>query len=191
MAAMNTSVFGIYPTVTAAEHAIDVLGTTGFPITDISVLVPESIGSRDIGTEKKTKAPEGAAAGAGSGALFGGTLGLLVGLGALAVPGVGPLIAAGPIVATLAGIGLGATVGGLTGGLIGLGIPEFEAKRYEGRLQKGGVLLSVHCDTAEEVHQAKDALRRAGAGDVSSTSEASTRSKSTEETRRAAARSRD
>jgi hypothetical protein len=126
-----------------------------------------------MGTEKATKAPEGAAAGAGSGAVLGGTLGLLAGIGALAIPGVGPLIAAGPIMATLAGMGVGGTIGGLTGALIGVGIPEYEAKRYEGRLQKGGILLSVHCDTSEEVKQAKEILERTGGEEVSSTGESS------------------
>jgi hypothetical protein len=174
MAGKKTAVFGIYASQTAAEHAIDTLTKYGFPISDVSVLVPETLGSRDMGTEKATKAPEGAAAGASSGAVLGGTLGLLAGIGALAIPGVGPLIAAGPIMAALAGIGVGGTVGGLTGAMIGLGIPEFEAKRYEGRLQKGGILLSVHCDTSEEIKQAKEILDRTGGQDVTSTSESST-----------------
>jgi hypothetical protein len=169
----KTAVFGIYGTYAASEHAIDALTKSGFPISDVSVLVPETLGTREMGTQKATKAPEGATAGATSGAVLGGTLGLLAGIGALAIPGVGPLIAAGPIMAALAGVGVGGTVGGLTGGLIGLGIPEFEAKRYEGRLQKGGILLSVHCDTSEEVKQAKEILERTGAEDVSSTSESS------------------
>ena len=138
------------------------------------MLLPESLGSKDIGTEKATKAPEGAAAGAGSGAVLGGTLGLLAGIGALAIPGVGPLIAAGPIMAALAGIGVGGAVGGFTGAMIGMGIPEYEAKRYEGRLQKGGILLSVHCDTSDEIDRAKDILERTGGEDISSTGESST-----------------
>jgi len=132
------------------------------------------LGTKDMGTEKATKAPEGAVAGAGSGAVLGGTLGLLAGIGALAIPGVGPLIAAGPIMATLAGIGVGGAVGGFTGALIGLGIPEYEAKRYEGRLQRGGILLSVHCDTSDEIDRAKEILERTGAEDISSTGESST-----------------
>ena len=173
MASRKTAVFGIYSTRMGVERAVDVLSRSGFPVTDISVLVPESLGNKDIGTEKATKAPEGAAAGAGTGAILGGTLGLLAGIGALAIPGVGPLIAAGPIMATLAGIGVGGTVGGIAGALIGLGIPEYEAKRYEGRLQKGGILLSVHCDTSEEIESAKELMERTGAEDISSTGESS------------------
>lgn len=171
--ANKTAAFGIYPTHADAETAIEVLTRSGFPISNVSVLVPGTLGTRDMGTEKATKAPEGAVAGAGSGAVLGGTLGLLVGIGSIAIPGVGPLIAAGPIVAALAGMGAGGAVGGVTGGLIGLGIPEFEAKRYEGRLQKGGLLLSVHCDTSEEVSQAKEILERTGGEGVSSTRESS------------------
>ncbi len=174
MASKKTAIFGIYSTREDVERAADVLARSGFPVTDISVLLPESLGTKDIGTEKSTKAPEGAAAGAGSGAVLGGTLGLLAGIGALAIPGVGPLIAAGPIMATLAGIGVGGAVGGLTGALIGMGIPEYEAKRYEGRLQRGGILLSVHCDTSEEIDQAREILERTGGEDVSSTGESST-----------------
>jgi hypothetical protein len=166
-------VFGIYGTYAGAENAVNSLTRDGFPVSDISVLMPETLGTRDIGTQKATKAPEGTAAGAGSGAVLGGALGLLAGIGALAIPGVGPLIAAGPIMATLAGVGVGGAVGGLAGGLIGLGIPEFEAKRYEGRLQKGGILLSVHCDTSEEIKEAKQILKDTGAEDVSSTGESS------------------
>src|SRR6202023_3171085 len=141
------------------------------------VLVPETLGTKDMGTEKATKAPEGATAGATSGAVLGGALGLLAGIGALAIPGVGPLIAAGPIMATLAGMGVGGAVGGVTGALIGMGIPEFEAKRYEGRIQKGGILLSVHCDTAEEIKRAEEILKVTGAEDVSSTGESSANAK--------------
>jgi hypothetical protein len=126
-----------------------------------------------MGTEKATKAPEGAATGATAGGVIGGTLGVLAGIGLLAIPGLGPFIAAGPIMAGLAGLGVGGAVGGFTGALIGMGIPEFEAKRYEGRLQKGGILLSVHCDTAEEIKRAKEVLKLAGGEDVTSTGEAS------------------
>ncbi len=178
MAGAKTAVFGIFSSRAGAETAVETLSKDGFPISDISVLVPETIGDKDMGTEKATKAPEGAAAGAGSGALLGGALGLLAGMGALAIPGVGPLIAAGPIMAALAGIGVGGAVGGFTGALIGLGIPEFEAKRYEGRLQKGGILLSVHCDSSDEVEIAKQIMERLHAEDVSSTTEASAGSRS-------------
>jgi hypothetical protein len=187
MTSKKTAVFGIYATQSGAENAIDMLTRSGFPVSDVSVLVPETLGSKDMGTVKATKAPEGATAGATSGAVLGGTLGLLAGIGALAIPGVGPLIAAGPIMAALAGMGVGGAVGGLTGALIGVGIPEFEAKRYEGRLQKGGILLSVHCDTSEEIKEAKKILERTGGEDVSSTGESSADStKSGRETHRTA-----
>src|SRR6202030_1969363 len=128
----------------------------------VSALLPENLGTRPIGTEKASKAPEGAAAGAGSGAVLGGALGLLAGMGALAIPGVGPLIAAGPIMAALAGLGVGGAVGGFAGALIGMGIPEYEAKRYEGRIKSGGILLSVHCDTSDEIKVVKELLKNTG-----------------------------
>src|SRR6202051_4666660 len=174
MSAKKTGVFGIYSTRVAVENATDSLIRAGFPAADISVLLPESLGGpKDMGTEKATKAPEGTAAGVTTGGVIGGTLGVLAGVGLLAIPGLGPFIAAGPIMAGLAGLGVGGAVGGVTGALIGMGIPEFEAKRYEGRLQKGGILLSVHCDTAEEIKRAKDVLERTGAEDISSTGESS------------------
>src|SRR5579859_7509276 len=173
MAEKKTAVFGIYSTRNAAENAADAIVNAGFTTSDISVLLPENLGSKPIATEKATKAPEGATTGGGTGAVLGGALGLLAGIGALAIPGVGPLIAAGPIMAALAGVGVGGAVGGFTGALIGLGIPEYEAKRYEGRIQKGGILLSVHCDTSEEIKRAKDVLKTTGAEDVSSTGESS------------------
>jgi hypothetical protein len=171
--AKNRSVLGIYGSRNAVESAVVSLKEAGFPNSDVSLLLPENLGSRDIASTKATKAPEGATAGATSGAVIGGTLGWLVGIGALAIPGLGPFIAAGPIMATLAGLGVGGAVGGFTGTLIGLGIPEYEAKRYEGRLQKGGILLSVHCDSSEEIDRAKVILQRTGAEDVSTTGEAS------------------
>jgi len=174
MASKKTAVFGIYSTRSDVETATELLSRSGFPISDISVLLPESLGTRDIGTEKATKGPEGATAGAGSGAILGGTLGLLAGIGVLAIPGVGPLIAAGPIMAALAGVGVGGAVGGVTGALIGIGIPEYEAKRYEGRVAKGGILLSVHCDTSEEIDRAKEIMERSGAENISSTGESPT-----------------
>lgn len=169
----KTSVLGIYPTRVAVENATDSLIRSGFSASDISVLLPENLGPKSIGTEKATKAPEGAATGATAGAILGGGLGVLVGIGTLAIPGLGPFIAAGPIMAGLAGMGVGGTVGGLTGALVGLGIPEYEAKRYEGRLQKGGILLSVHCDTSEEIKRAQELLKGTGADDISSTGESS------------------
>ena len=173
MAGKNTAAFGIYRAQAGAEQAVDALKQAGFRNTDISALLPENQGTKDFAHEKNTKAPEGAATGAGTGALVGGTLGWLAGIGALAIPGVGPLIAAGPIVAALAGAGVGGTVGGLTGALVGMGIPEYEAKRYEGRVKEGGILLSVHCDSSEWTKKAKEILERTGAQDVSSTGEAS------------------
>jgi hypothetical protein len=169
--AKNTAAFGIYKTREQAEGAVDVLTANGFRSTDISVLMPENVGTKDFAHEKSTKAPEGAATGAGTGAVLGGTLGLLAGIGALAIPGVGPLIAAGPIMATLAGAGAGGAAGGMIGALIGMGIPEFEAKRYEGRVKSGHILLSVHCDDSDWTKKAKDILERTGAEDVSSTGE--------------------
>jgi hypothetical protein len=169
----KVAVFGIYTTIAGADQGTDALVRAGFSATDVSALLPENLGFKQIGTEKNSKAPEGAAAGAGSGAVLGGALGLLAGIGALAIPGVGPFIAAGPIMAALAGIGVGGAVGGFTGALIGLGIPEYEAKRYEGRIQKGAILLSVHCDTSDQIKLAKDVMKRTGAEDISSTGEAS------------------
>ncbi len=171
--AKNKSVFGIYSSRSAVENAVATLKTSGFAHSDVSVLLPENLGSKELATEKNTKAPEGATTGAGSGALIGGTLGWLVGIGALAIPGLGPFIAAGPIMAALAGVGVGGAVGGVTGALVGMGIPEYEAKRYEGRLQKGGILVSVHCDTSEEIKRGKEILERTGAEDISTAGEAS------------------
>jgi hypothetical protein len=178
MAVKNESVFGIYSSRTSAENAISGLRENGFPRTDVSVLLPENLGTRELATDKSTKAPEGAAAGGSSGAVIGGALGWLAGIGALAVPGLGPFIAAGPIMAALAGVGVGGAVGGITGALVGFGIPEYEAKRYEGRLQKGGVLMAVHCDTSDEIKLAKEVLKRTGAEDISSQRESSTDRKS-------------
>jgi len=158
----KTAVFGLYPSVDRAEQAVDALVSARFSNTDVSVLMADTQGSKDFAHEKKTKAPEGTTTGVAAGGTIGGTLGLLAGIGALAIPGVGPFIAAGPIMGALAGIGVGGAVGGLVGALVGMGIPEYEAKRYEGRLKDGGVLLSVHCDTSEEIARAKDVLREPG-----------------------------
>lgn len=168
----NTAVFGIYRDQAMLENAVDTLRQEGFRSTDISVLFPENEGTKDFAHEKGTKAPEGVATGATSGAVIGGGLGWLVGIGALAIPGLGPFIAAGPIVAALAGAGAGGVVGGLTGALVGMGIPEYEAKRYEGRVKDGGILLSVHSDDSDWAKKAKEILERTGAQDVSSTAEA-------------------
>jgi len=172
MAGKNTAVFGIYPTYASVGNAVETLVSSGFRKEDISVLMPENVGTKDFAHEKGTKAPEGAATGAGTGGVLGGALGVLVGVGALAIPGLGPFIAAGPIMAGLAGLGAGAAIGGITGALIGVGIPEYEAKRYEGRVKEGGILLSVHSDNSEWTRRAKDTLERTGAQDVSSTGEA-------------------
>jgi len=173
MASKNTAVFGIYRTPEDAERAVDALMGAGFASGAISVLLPDNESTRAFAHHKDTKAPEGTTAGVTTGGVIGGALGVLAGIGALAIPGVGPLIAAGPIVAGLAGLGVGGAVGGLVGALIGMGIPEYEAKRYEGRVKDGGTLLSVHCDTSDQVSRAKDLLKSSGAQDISSTSETS------------------
>jgi hypothetical protein len=172
MAGKNTAVFGIYSNYAGVESGVDALKTAGFRNTDISVLFPENVGTKDFAHEKGTKAPEGATTGAGTGAVLGGALGWLAGIGALAIPGVGPFIAAGPIMGALAGVGVGGAIGGIAGALIGLGIPEYEAKRYEGRIREGGILLSVHSDNSEWTKRAKEILEQTGAQDVSSTGEA-------------------
>jgi hypothetical protein len=171
MAGKNTAVFGIYRSETALERAVDSLRSAGFRNTDISVLFPENVGTKDLAVEKATKAPEGTATGAGTGAVIGGTLGWLAGIGALAIPGLGPFIAAGPIVAAIAGVGAGGAVGALTGALVGLGMPEYEAKRYQGLIKEGGTLLSVHADDSEWTKKAKNILEQTGATDVSYTGE--------------------
>jgi hypothetical protein len=171
MAGKNTAVFGIYRDREHVENAVNVFMDEGFRAADVSVLLPDNVGTKDFAHEKHTKAPEGAATGAGTGAVVGGTLGLLAGIGALAIPGLGPFIAAGPIMATLAGVGSGGVIGGFIGALVGMGIPEYEAKRYEGLIKQGRVLLSVHCDDSDWVRRAKNILERTGATDISSSGE--------------------
>ena len=173
MAEQNTAVFGIYRDREGVERAVEILRGAGFRNTDISVLFSENEGTKDFALEKGTKAPEGTLAGAGTGSVAGGVLGWLVGIGALAIPGLGPFLAAGPIVAALAGVGAGGMVGGLVGALIGLGMPEYEAKRYEGQIRRGGMLMSVHCDNPDWVKRAKDILKETGAEDIASAGEAS------------------
>ena len=168
----NTAVFGIFATRAQVEQAVDQLRDAGFRATDVSVLFPENVGTKEFAHEKHTKAPEGVAAGATSGALLGGTLGWLVGIGALAIPGLGPFIAAGPLMAVLSGVGVGAAVGGIAGALVGMGIPEYEAKRYEGLIKGGGILLSVHTDDREWTRRAKEILERTGADEIAATAEA-------------------
>src|SRR3954464_7715151 len=171
--AKNTAIYGIYNNRSEAEAGVDALLAADFRNEDISVLLQDNTGTKDFAHEKHTKAPEGATTGATTGGVVGGTLGLLAGIGALAIPGVGPFMAAGPIMGTLAGIGSGAALGGLIGALVGMGIPEYEAKRYEGRIKEGGILVSVHCDDSDWTKRAKEILERTGGEDVSSAGEAS------------------
>lgn len=171
MAGKNTAAFGIFKSRAQAERCVDALMSAGYRSDDISVLAPDQDTTKELATEKNTKAPEGTTTGATAGGAVGGTLGLLAGIGALAIPGLGPFIAAGPIMGALAGLGVGAAAGGLIGALVGMGIPEYEAKRYEGRVKDGGILVSVHCDNSEWVSKAKDILKRAGADDISSAGE--------------------
>lgn len=167
------SVFCITPTREQADRIVNQLKAAQFSNNDISVLFPDKDTTRDFAHEKNTKAPEGAIAGAGTGGVVGGALGWIVGIGALAIPGVGPFIAAGPILAALSGAAIGAAAGGIAGGLIGLGIPELEAKRYEGKVKEGNILLSVHTENSEEIKRAKEIFTQAGAHDICTTGEAS------------------
>ncbi len=171
MSGKNTAAFGIYSTRPSVENAVSRLKGAGYRNTDISVLFPHNEGSKDFGTIKNTKASEGATKGGGAGLVIGGALGWLASIGLVAIPGVGPFIAAGPIVAALAGAGVGGTVGGIGGAMIGAGIPEYEAKRYEGRVNKGGILLSVHCDNRDWTKKAEAILKETGAEDVASSAE--------------------
>jgi len=166
------SVFCIATTRSQADLIVNRLQSSGFSSNDISVLFPDKETTRDFAHEKNTKAPEGIATGAGTGGVVGGALGWLAGIGALAIPGAGPFIAAGPILAALSGAAVGATVGGIAGGLIGLGIPELEAKRYEGKVKAGNILLSVHTENSEEIKAAEKIFKDAGAQDICTTGEA-------------------
>ena len=170
---MKKAVFGIVKTENQAINIANQLQAAGFSPNDISVLFPDRTGTRDFAHEQHTKAPEGAAAGAGTGAMLGGALGWMVGIGSLAIPGLGPFIAAGPIMAALAGAGAGAAAGGLAGALIGLGIPELEAKQYEGKIKHGNILLSVHAEDGKQVTRAKEILKNGGAEEISYSGEAS------------------
>lgn len=174
MSSKHTAVMAIFQDETAVTYAIDQLRAKGFRSTDVSVLLADNKGTKDFAHKKDTKAPEGATTGGTTGAAVGGVLGWLAGVGALAIPGLGPLIAAGPIVAALAGAGVGGALGGLTGALIGMGIPEYEAKRFEGMIKEGKALISVHCDSHEWVKKAKDVLDAAGGLDIASRNEEST-----------------
>lgn len=173
----KTSVFCIATSESQAINIVDRLKLNGFSGNDISVLLPDKSGTRDFAHEQHTKAPEGAAAGGITGGLLGGALGWLAGIGTLAIPGLGPFIAAGPIMAALSGAAVGGTVGGITGALVGLGIPEYEAKRYEGKIKDGNVLISVHSDNRDETQRAKEIFEQAGAKDISSTGEEGVKSK--------------
>ncbi|HEX4749509.1 MAG TPA: general stress protein [Bryobacteraceae bacterium] len=172
MAGKNKAVFGIYNSREAAEGAVDRLLASNFRNEDISVLLQDNVGTKDFAHEKHTKAPEGATTGVVAGGVIGGTIGALIGIGALAIPGLGPLIAAGPIIAALTGVGSGGVVGGIIGALVGMGIPEYEAKRYEGRIKEGGILLSVHCDNVDWIKKAKEVLVDTGAEEIASAEEA-------------------
>lgn len=173
MAAENAAVFGIFPSRASAEVAVDRLTAAGFSTQDISILMSGTEGLTELATERNTGAPEEATTGVVVGGVVGGTLGLLAGIGALAIPGAGPFIAAGPIAASLAGLGVGGAVGGLVGALVGLGIPEYEAKLYDGRLKGGEVLFSIHCARSEQVSNARATLTAAGAVDIASFGEES------------------
>jgi hypothetical protein len=166
----KTSVFGIVKSYSQAERVVQGLQDAGFPASEISVLLPDTEGRHDIGHVKATKAPEGATTGAAAGGITGGVLGLLAGIGALAIPGVGPFIAAGPIMAALSGAAIGAGTGGLVGGLVGLGIPEIEARRYEDKLKSGNYLIAVHAEDGDEKDRAKQIFKNAGAEDISTSS---------------------
>ena len=173
MSGKNTAAFGLYPDRSQLEAGVNALIVAGFRSEDVSVLLPDNEGTKDLAHERNTKAPEGATAGVSAGGVLGGAFGLLVGLGALVIPGLGPFIAAGPIVSTLAGMGAGGTVGGLVGALAGMGVPEYEAKRYDGRVRKGGILVSVHCDNSAWASRAKDIMKSTGAEDIAVAEEAS------------------
>ena len=169
----NTAVFGIYKDTVSLGQALERLRSASFRSTDVSVLMPENLGTKDLAHKKDTKAPEGATTGGVTGGVIGGALGWLAGIGALAIPGLGPFIAAGPIMGLLAGAGAGGAIGGFVGALVGMGIPEYEAKRYEGRVKHGGILLSVHCDNSNWADKAERILESSGAEDTAKTSEAS------------------
>ncbi|HYZ85471.1 MAG TPA: quinol:electron acceptor oxidoreductase subunit ActD [Bryobacteraceae bacterium] len=171
--ANNISAFGLYPDRDTVEDAIETLKAEGFRATDISVLYPDNNGSKDLIHQKHTKAPEGAVTGGGIGAAVGAGIGWLIGAGAIgAIAGLEPMVAAGPILGMLSGMGVGVLTGGLAGGLVGMGMPEYEAKRFEGRVRRGGILLSVHCDNSDWSRKAIRLLKKTGATDVSATHEA-------------------
>jgi hypothetical protein len=169
----NKVVIGVVDAEIQAENLVQHLGRDGFATSDISAIFPDKRGTKDFAHEHNTKAPEGAVVGVASGGVLGGTLGVLAGIGALAIPGLGPFIAAGPLMAALSGAAAGAALGGITGALIGLGIPEIEAKKYEGKLRGGNILIATHVDDADQEKRAKEIFRLEGAHDITSTTEAS------------------
>lgn len=191
---MTKAIFGLATNEEQARRIVDRLLSSGFSNDDISILYPDrnknnirtnakgnveyedssaerNVKKGNITTEKHTKAPEGGVTGATTGGILGGSLGLLAGIGALAIPGIGPFIAAGPIMAALSGSAVGGSVGLLIGALIGSGIPEYEAKKYEAGLKEGNILISVHTDNDEELKNANDIMKNEGAKDISSSSE--------------------
>jgi hypothetical protein len=169
---MAKAVFCIATSEAQAETIVKELKDEGFSYNDISVLFPDRAGTKHFAHEQHTKAPEGAIAGVGTGGMLGGTLGWLAGIGVLAIPGLGPFIAAGPIMTALSGAAVGAAVGGITGALVGMGIPEYEAKRYEGKIARGNILISVHTDDHDQARKATEIFRQAGAGDIATAGEA-------------------
>jgi len=175
---MKKSVIGIVETQIQAERIVEELQQRGVSSNDVSVLFPDKRGTKDFAHEHNTKAPEGAVAGVGAGGVIGGTLGLLAGIGALAIPGVGPLIAAGPLMATLSGAAAGAAVGGIAGGLIGMGVPEYEAKSYEGKIRSGNILIAVHTEDGETEKRTKQIFESNGAHDIAVTGDSSVPKKS-------------
>ncbi|HET8549930.1 MAG TPA: DUF3341 domain-containing protein [Bryobacteraceae bacterium] len=166
MASRNTAAYGIFADEATAKDAVEGLKSSGFRAADISIMLPDNLGTKDFAHEKHSKAPEGAATGGSAAGIAGGVLGYLIGAGSFMLPGLEPFAAAGPVMAALGGLGAGAVVGGVTGALVGLGIPEYEAKRYVGRIRRGGILMSVHCDDAHWAHSAMSILRRCGAMDT-------------------------
>jgi hypothetical protein len=172
MSRTNRSVYGIFPDQTSISEAVNALRAVGFRSTDISILYPDNVGTKDFGHQKSTKAPEGAVAGGSAGAILGGMLGWFAGMGTLAIHGLEPFAVAGPLMGMLSGLGVGMLAGSLTGALTGASFPEYEAKRFTGRIRRGGILISVHCDNVDWAKAASNTLRRSGAQDIGTSPEA-------------------